>query len=59
MMQRSPLVWEFLRTIEKKLSKDTSRILKFKMAAVGHIGKHVRPIALTLFVVETIMIHVS
>ena len=53
-----PFGIETPRIIEKGMSKDTSYILKSKMAAVGHIGKQVQPIAQKLFVLETIMIHV-
>ena len=40
------------------LAVDTICILKFKMAAGGHLGSHRRLIVPTLFIVETIVIHV-
>ena len=48
--------------IKAQQGKDTSCILKFKKAAVGHIsghfGKLVQPMAQKRFVLETIMIRV-
>ena len=54
MMQRSPLIGKFIRALGKQLSKDTTGILKSKIATVGHLGNHGRLISLEPFVTETI-----